>query len=453
MTAHAYVEVLHQRITRRAFRLAIQQSPFLKDLGVSTDEQRGAIEYATAEGAFDQDEGVRSLNHFLDPGARKALTVPVLVSGGLTRYSCAALGFPANESALRIVSAAHGPHYRAWTASTQEERQAATESLFYTLGHVMHLVQDMAQPEHTRNDQHRFAAGALAASLYEQWTGDNLVRFKRPDGTLTEGYFKGFELPQSESQPWSYDRLFTNTAGNGLADLASRNYVTQDTNYSDLGAYDENFFPRCLRYTSPALPKEPRRQRFVITVRDAHGKPKQLDFIEEIYSSSYQYPGGVDEDGHHSIRSALDHETARYDPKVRVFSLDDNSWNTRAANLLPKAVGYSAGVLTYFFRHSGSIRASWQPNTPGSYIVGVTNEGAEPIQNARVEIFARDPDGNLRKLVGKDVGPIGCKSCGSNVVEMVVYSVHESQAHIVIRGDIGKERGVVIGLLTDIPRK
>jgi hypothetical protein len=452
MPAHAYVEVLHQRMTREAFRLATQQSAFLKDLGVSTDEQRSQILFEIAEGAFDEDRGVRSLNHFLEPGDGKALTVPVLVSGGLSRYSCAALGLAANERALRIVSAARVQHYRVWTASTDDERQAAIEDLFHMLGQAMHLVQDMAQPEHTRNDQHRFAAGAAAASLYEQWTGDNLVRITRRDGTPTDGYFKGFKLPRRQSQSlWSYDQLFSNPAGDGLADLTSRNYVTQDTNYSDLGAYDEKFFPRCIHYGSPVLPEKPSPQRFVITVRDAGGKPKQLDFIEEIYSSSYPYPGGVDEDGYHTIRSALDHETVKYNPKVRVFSLDDNSWNTRAANLLPKAVGYSAGVLTYFFRNSGSIGASWHANTNGSYNIGVTNEGAEPILNARVEIFARDPEGNLRKLASKHFNLIDCKNCGSNEVEMVV-SIRESQAHVVIRGDIGDERGAVIGLLTDIRR-
>src|SRR5438094_4131369 len=54
---------------------------------------------------------------------------------------------------------------RSLIASTREERDLNTALLFRTLGQVTHVLQDMAQPEHTRNNLH---AGCLQFLLGER---------------------------------------------------------------------------------------------------------------------------------------------------------------------------------------------------------------------------------------------------------------------------------------------
>src|SRR5207248_9775652 len=48
------------------------------------------------------------------------------------------------------------------TAATRAERDRNTALLFRTLGHVTHLLQDMAQPQHTRRDAHLGCRSSIA---------------------------------------------------------------------------------------------------------------------------------------------------------------------------------------------------------------------------------------------------------------------------------------------------
>ena len=81
---------------------------------------------------------------------------------------------------------------------------------FQTLGHIIHHIQDMAQPQHTRNEKHPFPS----ADWYEKYTGE------RPNLPLT-GY-----------GPVQFDtaRKFWTGEGKGLADFSNFNFVTRGAN-------------------------------------------------------------------------------------------------------------------------------------------------------------------------------------------------------------------------------
>jgi len=72
--------------------------------------------------------------------------------------------------------------YAGMTAETNDERSTELAETFYTLGHVIHLVQDLSQPSHTRNDAHAcrpggellpHVPGALGCSAFERFFNDN----------------------------------------------------------------------------------------------------------------------------------------------------------------------------------------------------------------------------------------------------------------------------------------
>jgi hypothetical protein len=110
-------------------------------------------------GAQDEDCCGRFMNHFHDPiSGRGLLWGESSIAWGL--------GDASNEYGA---GGLHTAAMAALTATEPQERRDAAERLFLTVGHQVHLVQDLWQPSHTRNDAHPFY------SLLETWCGTNAV--------------------------------------------------------------------------------------------------------------------------------------------------------------------------------------------------------------------------------------------------------------------------------------
>src|SRR5712691_5310213 len=234
----AYVEMLHVRITGHAFDRIMSETDFMQryQFAPFSNVLRTMMQF----GAFHEDDMPRSVNHFFDhQNGNNGLTiqpvpfVPFCNTVGVSAKDWA-LHFPLNTNGL---DAAHQAFYENLTGVTQGDRDLAAFALFEDFGHIVHLVQDMGQPEHTRNDQHLVLFGwgltgfpiANAASLYENWTRDHIALSNLlPDGTPVEGLFNGFPTPKLGT----YDSYFSNGLF-GMADYSSDNHVTQDTNYKD----------------------------------------------------------------------------------------------------------------------------------------------------------------------------------------------------------------------------
>lgn len=109
--------------------------------------------YALIAGAMDEDSDVRSLYHFYDPINGKGLKF------GNKRF------MPATDWA-REKTAPNNDY--TWDAALRAYADGDTKAAFTALGHVLHLLEDLGTPEHTRNDAHPLN------SPYEEFTR-NLV--------------------------------------------------------------------------------------------------------------------------------------------------------------------------------------------------------------------------------------------------------------------------------------
>lgn len=397
-SSFAYVQVLHKRITGHAFDRAVLESDFLVRYQLTSiaDELKTAMQY----GAVHEDDFPRSVNHFYDFQNGVPLTEPSLPLIICSPYGIRADHWALDNSILNDHSlySARANFYRALTGRTEGDRASFAHGLFEDLGHVVHLLQDMAQPEHTRNDQHlvlfglSYNFGKTASSLYENWTGDNFASdidstSSLPDGALKALFFQGYPTIHKAS----YSSYFGDDYS-GLAAYSALNHVTQDTNYDDKsGCF--------LSHPSPSRNSAvPRDQARLITVVDPGTTlVSHISVIETIYTLMFtDYATGfADKDGYHTIESALDYETVKYDPSMKVFSLSDDSWETRAANLLPKAVSYSAGVIEKFFEPTTLI-SYWLPNDDGSYSVSVGSRDA--MSNVTFDLLQKDDAGQLSPL-------------------------------------------------------
>ena len=448
--AWAYKDPLHRIMSVAAFdRISVDlRAKTGHDL--NTVVGGSSLRTLVGEGGYDQDAGLNALNHFYDPSAGAGLSIPATL--------CLPVGQSARAWATVGVDNPNStPSARTYLAQTlmlqnKEDRKEALGRLFRTLGHSIHLVQDMAQPEHTRNDQHLIGSEFLfddapEASLYEEWGLANLF----PPAAVSYDGYPNVALPATPD-------YFSDGLSRGLAQFANANFVTQDTNYDD-----EMRFGKCYYHSSPRLDAAAPRTVIVDeAVRDAAGNTFTVTVIERIYTSFPRdfYQPGSDMDPNHTFHSAVDLETREITgPK---FSLADQSYLSRASMLIPRAVGYSAGYLEHFFR--GSVSVQWAPvadSTPKRYNITVTNTSAETLDSgADVTIAYVAGQKYLRTTDNDDMALILSQSLptlapgGSHTFTDVSIpylrdddDVRAFDRHIVVRGTLGEEANDIITLV------
>src|SRR2546427_1105631 len=120
---------------------------------------------------------LRPLRHFYNPLNSQGLSTLILP-----------IQTSSPDWALAVPDTMPGQEFSYWNARqylfdaltkpSETERRNAFGRSFQALGQVMHHLQDMAQPQHVRNDIHcdNLACvfiGGYAPSLYENWTNQN----------------------------------------------------------------------------------------------------------------------------------------------------------------------------------------------------------------------------------------------------------------------------------------
>lgn len=458
LPAAAYKEVVHRAITEQAWARAVSNLDLQHHLGIDPQVKiAGRTPQQWAEqGADDEDSGLRSLSHFYDPRHDKPLTAqPFCTAVGDTAPDRALAATPLSDASIGAVNNAY---LFAITGATEADRSGAAKRLFLTLGHTVHLLEDMAQPEHTRNDQHLFPLFATApASIYEEWGLLHLIG-SAPD--IAYGGYPTMTFPRYRDYWHTDDSAMGFPIGHGMADFANNNFLTQDTNYSDTTG-------KCFYYDLPSLPLNASAVRTEITLEQVWiaGVQAVIPVESDIYTSSItDYARNLSEsDPFHTFYSSLDHETRLLG--VHVYSLGDGSYTTRASMLIPRAVGYSAGLMERVFR--GQIGVVWKatPNQPGKYDMEITNKSAEAIgSDARLFSFYKheDPPGSGFDLQAISTGKLsdlisgfsGIPAGGSVTIEGIQpaaalpagRTLDDFEKHVAIEGMLGTG-DAVIGLV------
>jgi hypothetical protein len=243
--------------------------------------------------------------------------------------------------------------YKGLTATGKAARDSFFAKTFRALGQLMHLVQDASVPSHTRNDIH-------AVYHYESWVED--VRKKW-----------SVKYNSWISTPKTYDRSILDLAPNplapipiakimdtdkytkdnqdiestkslaiGIAEYSNGNFFSEDTCFA--GWYP---FPNwaCVESVSYQIvdPRDPLRT----VSRQYYKKDATVVCGETNEGKGYRL----------ATVGFLKDYVLKYFPTwvtfLRAFeknALDSNVYGDYASLLMPRAVGYSAGLLEYFFR-------------------------------------------------------------------------------------------------------
>lgn len=189
------------------------------------------------EGAFDEDIGTRALNHFFDPARNRPLTFAGVSLGRRSwEWMLEETPISGQERSLRD---ARAYLTRALTfndgapAASEEQRGIAMATMFLSLGHVAHHLQDMAQPQHVRNDMHLdqgayFFNPFYNPSRYERYTADR-GPFVQVLAEMANPVYPGSGDFKTARDFWF------NGANTGIAQRTNQDFVSQGTNFTIFG--------------------------------------------------------------------------------------------------------------------------------------------------------------------------------------------------------------------------
>jgi hypothetical protein len=348
---------------------------------------------------------------------------------------------------------AHGRNYfyEGLTASSPATREQDLALTFCTVGHVVHLIEDMAQPQHTRNDSH----GTYAP--YEKYTeqiADSLPFDGYPIVYAAQDRIT-FNAPRRfwhTEEPWVRNRK-------GLADYSNRGFVTEETNFSTIpygGSPD--VLSSAEGFPDPAGADATLWQPSIEALdasqpcrwRDAAYQPHGVAaFVQTTVHDAYTNADEV------NIMTSAE---SVFDPDLdlwqqpKTFTLNCYNFEAAQALLIPRAVGYSAGLINYFFR--GKIDFACDYADAQKPCV-VKNLGPDPLYGV-FELWAEDPSG-ARSFVRR-WGTNSCNSNGCTVgngisvnagdatrVEAFSPAANAARYVLVFRGKMGLEEDAVAG--------
>src|SRR3989339_998818 len=279
--------------------------PALTQKAVLLYNQTGATRAISAQesswivkGAINEDTFPRYFNHFYDPIYNR----PWLGGWNMTAEIAPAWA----QDSVRQTVFTRGD--QSWQKAVEAYAKGDLESSFVALGHILHLLEDMAVPEHTRNDTH---IPYVNESFYEDWVEKNTSKLKSPDGGVTK--FTDLE------------RYFYS-----LAVFSNQNFFSRDTIKSD-------------EYLNPVMSDCPDNLRGVLS------GGKILNYkCRGIGSGVFRLVQFK------KIKNWQLNE-------IEEYVLDDEQVLSDYFSILgPKAVSYGAGVIDLFFEEAERAKVEYE---------------------------------------------------------------------------------------------
>jgi hypothetical protein len=337
------------------------------------------------------------------------------------------------------------------------DRDVALARTFRALGQLVHLVQDVASPAHTRNDPHvtytyekaidtmhrgpdgearLFLEGLLARSM----APDPRWSLLPPNPLAPVPIARLVDADRYVGDNPSITRADPGEGGSptpapiGLAEYTNANFFSEDRIFSEDDLIFRYPYPRrtstSIRGVDITLPGgEPVRRQYYWKERDGDQgyRLATVGFFRD-----YQ------------TRFSLD--PLAFDRKT---GLDAQVYQDYAQRLIPRAVGYSTALLDYFFR--GRLQAKIELVDEVRLAMEITNASSEPMNGGVLKLFAEDRDG--RRVLVTDIQREDGRSVVGGVVDIdavapaaplpaIVFQppFPTDRFAIVYTGDLGNER-------------
>lgn len=387
-------------------------------------------------GAFFEDEPVfRVLNHFHDPlRPWQEAGLRLTLSGQIGQSSVLWQQNPAQDSRASggnwSWQDARQRYLEALTSGTREEREQAFANTFRGLGHLTHLIQDAAVPAHVRNDPHPIYEG------YERHI--ERIRASRP-GSPRRVLFESLLNQDPIRPPLS---VFTPT-GDARAPVPIARLIDSDTflgenagvfSSTDLGIAEYtngNFLSDDTIFSNFALPRreslgsgffEPEGQK----LRRYFEKAAEGEAVRHFVAESALYD---------SVKA----EAGR--PMDEALILTRLVYQDYAGKLLPRAVGYSAALLDYFFRGRLDVELAEDPADPSRLRLTGRNGSSDALVDGVLALYADDPSGLRSPLEALE--PVGLRDVapGQELSSAAFQAPENAERFVAVyQGTLGLEK-------------
>ena len=342
----------------------------------------------------------------------------------------------------------------ALTLPAPDRRERRLADTFDTLGHLTHLVQDASVPAHTRNDAHPSIPVPFLNTLiplnpdwYEDWVEDTRLTDRAAfDRLLALSPTRPLRLVLHSSDPAApvaiaglidTDQVMADgpapsifgPASSGIAEFTNANFLSRDT-----------------LFTGFARP----------TVGDLGP-----GFYEDERGAFRQYfpkvvPGtAAVEVPHFVAEAALTLHLTPFStaaPQRVMWRLTPRVHEDYARELIPRAIGYSAELIDYFFRGRLDVDVSSDPFNPALVRVSATNASPEPLFQGTLMLYADTAEGQRVQAPPIDASSVVGIAAGTPLVPVRFEPPPDTERFVTIyQGALGLERpgddfpGAVIG--------
>ena len=346
---YAYKQATHRILSITAIdasEVSSAATDFYSLIGLSFADAQSAI----SNGANNEDNGNRAFNHFFDPShGGSALQVGITLGNPSPDWILAGIGQPCPGPDCHSYNGIAALYLNALTAPNVTSRQNAARQVFTDLGHVVHHVQDMAQPQHTRNDDHcdsilcalpdvLLGTTFYKASAYEAFADSRRATYRTfaPTRVYSSVADNGFASARDFWQKTTGPLL-------GLAVYSNQAVITVGTNFENCAVSDP--FANSRGYCATRKYALPRASDTTLSAIDlsTFGEPSDIETHVTLTPSQPIAQLGA-------FSNIITGNT---------FSVNRLDYLTSISLLVPRAIGYSAGLLNFFFR--GKVDAKLDP--------------------------------------------------------------------------------------------
>jgi len=482
-------EVTHPKITEQAINYSQIEQYIKNNLGFTgglktkfpSNSEKNII-YWLRKGSTAEDSPMcRASNHFhnpLLPWDQSYMSDDTTILGSLIRTYCNLTGWPYSDRKSSVTwgtgylspspdgskitmsnqewswNNARSYYYLALTSASNNDRETYFAKTFQVLGQVLHLIEDGAQPAHVRNDfiSHTYFL-KISSINFTKWFGSRFEEYvKTNPGLVTSAQpvSPTFTNPRltdfwdTDQYTYQYDGSFPLTSKSlGITEFTNANY------FSDFTIPNNN--PDPLHVFPYPMVNNVNTQ---ICEDYAPGSTEIRKYISRKSNSDCPPITEARTADHFASVSILNVESMITDENIHRLrlELDDNVHNTYAKELLPRAVGYSAGLINYFFRgqigvkiaQGGITVTNINTETMESYIDTATGQTI-----GNISIYYDDTNSIRRLLTSYDLSaPL---APGQEVFIPFTEpnnNIRPGKYIVVFRGKLGNEEDSVIGKVT-----
>ncbi|MBL8520951.1 MAG: hypothetical protein JNK75_09790 [Betaproteobacteria bacterium] len=340
----------------------------------------------------------------------------------------------------------------ALTKSAKSERNENWGLTFQTVGHIVHHMQDMAQPQHTRNDQHCDIApceltGALGGvkPSYEKWT--DIVG--NTDDVQRQGYDPVYVSTGEKKFAKPFEFWKHPATGVGIAEYSNRNFFTSGANVDST----EFLLP-------VVLPGEVFKTPIGVLCAEqlARGRSPCSGLSAGVLFGSMGFYRTLAVDNLRPDQTTANPRATTksiYNEDLRLrgllgtsgaiglagYSVNRFTYESQNNFVLKRAVAYSAGMINYFFR--GDIDFIEDLAEPGTY--KIRNDGPDAIKGRFQLCYDHGTTGNETRTCFKswdnlEIAAGGAVSAGTFQIPTSPAPLKPNEYMLVFNGDMGEEK-------------